>query len=109
MVAPEWVVQHPHSARERVLPIAPMGSLRTHGWHEGAVLYRAVPEVGRVAQRDRASAFEAEGCRFEPCRGRQTERPKKKRPGGRWVSKQFRALRPTMAAIGHELSAGLDD
>ena len=35
--------------------------------------------------------------------------PKKKRPGGRWVSKQFRALRPTMAAIGHELSAGLDD
>ena len=26
---------------------------------------------GRVAQRDRASAFEAEGCRFEPCRGQQ--------------------------------------
>src|SRR3954453_19664353 len=44
---------------------------RTHGWHEGAVVYRAVPEVGRVAQRDRASAFEAEGCRFEPCRGQQ--------------------------------------
>jgi hypothetical protein len=54
--------------------------LRTHGWHEGAVLYRAVPEVGRVAQRDRASAFEAEGCRFELCRGRQTKRAKKEAP-----------------------------
>src|SRR3954467_12879766 len=31
----------------------------------------AVPEVGLVAQPDRASAFEAEGCRFAPCRGRQ--------------------------------------
>src|SRR3954466_3463185 len=27
MVAPEWVVQHPHSARERGPPIAPMGSV----------------------------------------------------------------------------------
>src|SRR4051795_11962210 len=27
MVTPEWVVQHPHSARERGPPIAPMGSL----------------------------------------------------------------------------------
>src|SRR5918995_280818 len=27
--------------------------------------------TGRAAQLDRASAFEAEGCRFEPCRGRQ--------------------------------------
>src|SRR3954447_10814188 len=39
----------------------------------------AVPEVGRVAQPDRASAFEAEGCRFEPCRGRQ----QRKAPLGR--------------------------
>src|SRR3954471_14781568 len=44
------------------------------------ILYRAVPEVGRVAQRDRASAFEAEGCRFELCRGRQTKRAKKEAP-----------------------------
>ena len=29
--------------------------------------------TGRVAQLDRASAFEAEGCRFEPCRGHQPE------------------------------------
>ncbi len=28
-----------------------------------------VGEGSRVAQLDRASAFEAEGCRFEPCRG----------------------------------------
>ena len=27
--------------------------------------------LGRVAQPDRASAFEAGGCRFKPCRGRQ--------------------------------------
>src|SRR3954452_10859367 len=27
--------------------------------------------MGRIAQLDRASAFEAEGCRFKSCRGRQ--------------------------------------
>src|SRR3954453_5333668 len=28
--------------------------------------------LGRVAQPERASALKAEGCRFEPCRSRQT-------------------------------------
>src|SRR5215208_512156 len=41
--------------------------------------------LGRVAQRERASAFEAEGCRVEPCRGRQ---PKKEAPRRALVMKQ---------------------
>ena len=37
----------------------------------------AVPEVGRVAQPDGASVFEAEGCGFEPCRGHQQRKTSK--------------------------------
>jgi hypothetical protein len=35
----------------------------------------AVPEFDRVAQWERASAFEAESCRVEPCRSRQQRKP----------------------------------
>src|SRR3954462_14571666 len=43
----------------------------------------AVPEVGRVAQPDGASVFEAEGCGF--AMPRSPAQPKEKRPGGRFV------------------------
>src|SRR3954453_7432770 len=33
----------------------------------GLVELNSVPAFGHVAQRERASAFEAEGCRVEPC------------------------------------------
>src|SRR3954470_2656883 len=41
----------------------------------GLVELNSVPAFGHVAQRERASAFEAEGCRVEPCRGRQQKKP----------------------------------
>src|SRR4051812_46211825 len=42
----------------------------------GLVELNSVPACGHVAQRERASAFEAEGCRVEPCRGRQQKKPR---------------------------------
>src|SRR4051794_24940318 len=68
----------------------------------------AVPEVGRVAQRDRASAFEAEGCGF--AMPRSPAQPKEKRPGGRFVMKQVAGYggmcRQSSALKADERSAG---
>ncbi len=68
---------------ERFLGFLAIGNLSSAHPH-GAGLF-----FGRVAQLERASAFEAEGCRFEPCRSRQQ---KKKCPGGRWSRNRWPAM-----------------
>jgi hypothetical protein len=94
-VSPVHVLVHPQGLGE---PFNPAYSTTLNGRshyarqvearqaRRGAGVGRGAGE-GRVAQLDRASAFEAEGYRFEPCRGHFTRSPHQRgqrwRPGGR--------------------------
>src|SRR3954471_5560459 len=66
---PPWPPDHPRTLPRTGTPTPPRGA-RPWAIRLGRLLWPHITS-GRVAQRDRASAVEAERCRFKPCFGRQ--------------------------------------